>query len=145
MSMTIELPDSLWEELAREAKREGVSPDEYAALLLQWVTSIFKQARDAEAHGKDVDPGAAALAAAYELIRRRETCLVRAEGPGQNLVTRQAETTTEQARDPERVARVRSVRGRFAHGRPMLGSEELHRERQVDKEKEERLVRGQQT
>lgn len=44
-------------------------------------------------------------------------------------------------RDPELVARVRSIRGRFARP-PGAGwaSEELHREREKDKAREERLV-----
>lgn len=45
-------------------------------------------------------------------------------------------------RDPELVARVRSIRGKYAGAGEGLASEELHRERQRDKEKEERLVRG---
>jgi predicted HTH domain antitoxin len=39
-------------------------------------------------------------------------------------------------RDPERVARVKRVRGIFAHTRGELASEELHRQRQADKVKE---------
>jgi hypothetical protein len=41
-------------------------------------------------------------------------------------------------RDPELVARVKSIRGKYAH----LGvtTEDLHRERQADKEKEERRI-----
>jgi hypothetical protein len=49
---------------------------------------------------------------------------------------------TEQERDAELVARVRRIRGKFARKGPGLGSEELHRERQTDKEREERLIQG---
>ena len=47
-------------------------------------------------------------------------------------------------RDPALVARVKSIRGMFAstHTGPLLASEELHRERQADKEKEERQIEG---
>ena len=46
-------------------------------------------------------------------------------------------------RDPTLVARVRSIRGKFAHtAGDTLASEQLHRERQTDKEKEERLIQG---
>jgi hypothetical protein len=41
-----------------------------------------------------------------------------------------------QERDPERVARVKSLRGRFNRAGGGLASEELHRERQADKVKE---------
>jgi hypothetical protein len=41
-----------------------------------------------------------------------------------------------QERDPERVARVKSLRGRFTRKDGELASEELHRERQADKDRE---------
>ncbi len=44
-------------------------------------------------------------------------------------------------RDPERVARVRALRGKYAHTASTSGTEELHRERARDKEKEEALLR----
>jgi predicted HTH domain antitoxin len=40
-------------------------------------------------------------------------------------------------RDPARVAHVKSVRGIFAHTRGDLASDELHRERQADKGKDD--------
>lgn len=40
-------------------------------------------------------------------------------------------------KDPEVVARIRSVRGKFAGSAAGVASEELHRERQVDKRQEE--------
>jgi hypothetical protein len=47
------------------------------------------------------------------------------------------ETTDQQERDPELVARVKGIRGRFARSQGGMASEELHRERQRDKAKEE--------
>jgi len=52
------------------------------------------------------------------------------------------ETAPELKRDPERVARVRRARGKFAHTATGLASDELHEERQRDKEKEERRIQG---
>ena len=43
-------------------------------------------------------------------------------------------------RDPERVARVRSARGILAHLGQELASEQLHRERQADRLREEQLL-----
>jgi hypothetical protein len=47
-----------------------------------------------------------------------------------------------QERDPERVALVRSIRGKYAHTAKMPGTEELHRERQRDKAREEARIQG---
>ena len=47
-------------------------------------------------------------------------------------------------RDPDLVARVRSVRGKYARTEGVLGSEELHRERQFDKIREEIRIEGYQ-
>jgi hypothetical protein len=47
-------------------------------------------------------------------------------------------------RDPELVARVKSIRGKFARTGGGLASEALHHERQVDKEKEEQQVQRNQ-
>jgi hypothetical protein len=44
-------------------------------------------------------------------------------------------------RDPERVVRVKRVRGVFAHTRGEVASEELHYERQVDKMKEGGIIK----
>ncbi len=49
-----------------------------------------------------------------------------------------------QGRDPERVARVRSLRGKFAHAPGERASDRLHRERQADKESEEQAIRESQ-
>ena len=45
-------------------------------------------------------------------------------------------------RDPERVARVRSIRGKFARPDGEKSSDVLHRERQRDREREEQATRG---
>jgi hypothetical protein len=45
-------------------------------------------------------------------------------------------------RDPDRVARVRSVRGRFARTGGVLASEASHQERQADKKREEDAIQG---
>ncbi len=50
------------------------------------------------------------------------------------------ETAHDQERDPEFVARVKSPRGRSARPGAGWASEELHREREPDKGREERLV-----
>jgi hypothetical protein len=46
-----------------------------------------------------------------------------------------------QERDPERVAHVRSLRGKFAPALEERASDALHRERQADKESEEQASR----
>ncbi len=45
-------------------------------------------------------------------------------------------------RDSAFVALVKSIRGKFAHTATDLATEALHRERQADKEREERRIRG---
>jgi hypothetical protein len=45
-------------------------------------------------------------------------------------------------RDPAFVALVKSIRGKFAHTATGLATEALHRERQADKAREERRIRG---
>jgi len=50
--------------------------------------------------------------------------------------------TTTLVRDPELVARVRSVRGKYARTDGVSGSEELHQERQRDKAREEAKITG---
>jgi hypothetical protein len=50
------------------------------------------------------------------------------------------ETSTNHERDPELVARVRRLRGKFAA--LTVHAEDLHRERHGDKEKEERQIQG---
>jgi len=146
MSIKLELPDALWEELAGEAAREGISPEEHATFLLQLVTPLIRQARYAEAHGTHLDPHAAALAASYDAVRgASDTSLAKPERPTRSLVTGEKETAPVAIRDPERVARVRRVRGRLAPHPPILGSEELHRERRADKAKEDRITQGSQT
>lgn len=59
-------------------------------------------------------------------------------------VTREppATGTTTQKRDPAFVALVKSLRGKFAHTATDLATEALHRERQAEKEREERRIRG---
>jgi hypothetical protein len=103
-SVKIELPETLWEELAREAKQEAVSPEEHVVVLLSLAMAQRKQVQDAQAPRTEALPKA--------------------------------------DRDPQLLARVRRVRGRFARTESEPGSEELHRERRVDKEKEERLLQG---
>lgn len=51
---------------------------------------------------------------------------------------------TPQERDPAFIALVKSIRGKFAHTTTALAIEALHRERQADKEREERRIRGTQ-
>ncbi len=50
------------------------------------------------------------------------------------------ETANETQRDPALVARVKNARGKFAHVGAGLASEQLHRERQADKRKEEQRI-----
>src|SRR5262245_42669400 len=51
-------------------------------------------------------------------------------------------TPHEAERDPDLVARVKRIRGKFARSGDVLASEALHRERQADKKKEEQHVSG---
>ncbi len=51
---------------------------------------------------------------------------------------------TTQERDPAFVALVKSIRGKFAHLATDWATDILHRERQTDKEREERRIRGTQ-
>jgi len=48
-------------------------------------------------------------------------------------------------RDPAFVALVKRIRGKFAHTKAEMATEILHQERQTDKEREERRVRGTKT
>jgi hypothetical protein len=64
-------------------------------------------------------------------LRKREGRI-----PGQQA-SEAKEPPVRQERNPELVARVKSIRGRFKHTGGVLASEELHRERQADKAKEE--------
>jgi hypothetical protein len=67
-----------------------------------------------------------------------------ASSPPRVLPHQEERADEENSRDPERdpalVARVKSIRGSFADHGAGLASEELQRERQADKEREERLV-----
>lgn len=56
-----------------------------------------------------------------------------------------ANSVTTQERDPAFVARVKRIRGKFAHTTTEIVTETLHRERQADKEREERRIRGTKT
>src|SRR6266700_1767683 len=88
------------------------------------------------------------VAHAAELAGRRVrvTVLDAAENGQESGAMSQAERFAaairelEHERDPELVARVKSIRGKFARPGGGLASEELHRERQVDKENEEQQV-----
>ena len=55
-----------------------------------------------------------------------------------------AEPATE-ARSPERLALVKAIRGKYAHTAREVGTEELHRERLRDREKEETYIRGERS
>lgn len=200
MSLTIELPRPLGEELAFEAQREGVSAAEHATLLLYLATALLKEedpspfqeaVRSFLAHRLvDAERITSVL---EELVRvclraRREeaTSPVDAEGdtvahpdatldlhwrhaiehalgvspdiasshqsPSDTIQQRSGRsqsledggqgTPRERERDPDRVARVKSIRGKFARSGDTQASEELHRERQADKEKEEQQISG---
>ena len=60
------------------------------------------------------------------------------------VVTRKPPATgmTTPKRGPAFVALVKSLRGKFAHTATDLATEALHRERQAEKEREERRIRG---
>ena len=53
-----------------------------------------------------------------------------------------ANSMTTPERDPAFVALVKRIRGKFAHTATEMATETLHRERQADKEREERRIRG---
>jgi hypothetical protein len=84
---------------------------------------LLKQWRNAIVHGVNVNPGAIGSA----LGRPTEHRLEKGE----------KQPPHEQIRGPELAARVKSIRGKFARTEGDLASDELHRERQADKEKEE--------
>jgi hypothetical protein len=84
---------------------------------------LLKQWRDAKVHGANVNP----RAIGSTLGRPTEHRLEQGE----------KQPSHEQIHGSELAARVKSIRGRFACAEGDLASEELHRERQADKEKEE--------
>ena len=117
-----------FEELLRLCLKqdEGCSPLEKAdGTLAQGDLSLLTQWRNALVHG--VEAGAEAIPATLPQAQHH------AESADE-------EVPRDQERDPELVARVKSIRGKFARSGTGLASEELHRERQADKEKEERQV-----
>ena len=106
---------------------EGSSPLEKAvSTLAQGDLSLLTQWRNALVHS--VGAGAEAVPATLPRVTPHQAD--RSE----------EETPRDQERDPELVARVKSIRGRFARPGAGWASGELHRERQADKEREERLV-----
>ena len=56
-----------------------------------------------------------------------------------------ANSMTTPERAPAFVALVKRIRGKFAHTSTEMATETLHRERQADKEREERRIRGTKT
>jgi hypothetical protein len=56
-----------------------------------------------------------------------------------------ANSVTTPERNPAFVARVKRIRGKFAHTTTKMASETLHQERQIDKEREERRIRRTKT
>jgi hypothetical protein len=199
MSLTIELPQPLGEELASEAQQVGISAAERATLLLYLATALLKEenptpfqetVRSFLAH-RSLDPGrigsvleelvraclevreedAPTLEIAQEvapaprdfaLVRQWRNALVHTTGIRPDIVTAHnppSEANQQQTgrihgradggpgtvphepeRDPELVARVKSIRGKFGRSGAILASEELHRERQADKKKEEEQI-----
>lgn len=120
MALMIQLTPTEDQRLQAAAKRKGIAPAEFAHQLLSKQLSLS-------------DPDAVTATSAAQLPPTNESTPAVPENNG---------TQASEARDPERVARVRSLRGKFAQaGRP-LASEELHQERQRDKAKEEALIQG---
>jgi hypothetical protein len=76
----------------------------------------------------------AAHAAQLAGHRVRLTVLPANLEPGSDL------SRPEQARDPDQVARVKRLRGKFARTDGAMASELLHQERQADKQRERRLL-----
>lgn len=118
------------------ANREAILTNTVIAPLTHW--------RDARAHGVvehriDVclDATVSALASAEAVVQRAGRVARRTEDAGSGGRRQQP------ARDPELVARVRSLMGKLAHtAKGGMESEALHRERQADKQKEERFIEG---
>jgi hypothetical protein len=145
------LPDPLHDELALEAEREGVSPNEHAVLLLYLATALLSEGSPTPFQeavrrflGRYSLDYAQIRSALQELVRASSVAqetepFVEADGP---FSLKESESTPVQERSPELVARVKRVRGKFARGRGERGSEELHRERQADKEREEHADQG---
>jgi hypothetical protein len=199
MSLTIELPQTLGEELASEAQQVGISAAERATLLLYLATALLKEenptpfqetvrnflahrsldagrigsvleelvrvcveARDEGATPTEVARGDAMAHRDATLVRHWRDAIVHAidvspdisisDHPPMEAIPQRTgrlqgrtdggerATPHERERDPELVARVKSIRGKFARSGDVLGSEELHRERQSDKEKEEEQI-----
>jgi hypothetical protein len=199
MSLTIELPQPLGEELASEAQLEGVSAAERATLLLCLMTALLKgdnptpfqeavrsflahrsldagrigsvleelvrvciEAREEEAAMLDVARGDAVAPGDLALLRHWRNAMAHAgDSSPEEAIFHEPSTEAiqpqtgriqgrrdggpgtrphEQKRDPNLVARVKSIRGKFARGREPLASEALHRERQADKANEEAQV-----
>ena len=106
MTLTLDLSQPLDQEIASEARREGVSESEYAIRLLSFAAHLLRE------------PAAPFQEAVWEFRS-----------------TRTRSSAAESPRDEERFARVRSIRGKYAH----LGAttEDLHRERRVDESRSE--------
>jgi hypothetical protein len=190
MSLTLEIPPPLDEELSEEAERAGIPAAEHATLLLYLANALSNEERPApfkEAvraflthHSLDADH----VTSVFEQLVR--LCLTYSEDQGSSRpremrdalaerdfallkqwrnalvhgVNGEASSSSlspptgspgqsgkEQAsskpeRDADLAARVRGVRGKFARVGGGWLSDELHRERQSDKEKEERPTRG---
>jgi hypothetical protein len=199
MSLTIELPQPLGEELASEAQQVGISAAERATLLLYLATALLKEenptpfqetvrnflahrsldagrirsvleelvrvcveAREEGATPSEVPRGDAVAYRDATRVRHWRDAIVHAidgspdiaisdHPPTEAIPQRtgrlqgrpdggERATPHDGERDPELVARVKSIRGKFARSGDVLASEELHCERQSDKEKEEQQV-----
>jgi hypothetical protein len=104
------------------------TPQELAPFLAQRPQGRFRLI-ELEA---DQEPNKEMLATLREIAERQEEQRQRGEA-----------TPTE--RDPELVARVKSIQGKYARTDGTSGSEELHQERQRDKAREEAKIQGLQS
>jgi hypothetical protein len=99
--------------------------------------TLVRHWRNAIVHALDVSPDAViSHHPPSDAVQQRSGRRQRRSGDGQGATPR------EQERDPDLVARVKKIRGKFARSGEPLASDALHRERQSDKEQEERQISG---
>ncbi len=139
MTLTIDFTPIEQERVAVAARQKGLAPAEFIKRLVTENlppvadgTSAMKQATDVEENIRAMDAFAETN---HGLPTLRDKAFDR-----ENLYDER--TSVQQERDPELVARVKAVRDKYAHTAKTSGSEELHRERQRDKEKEEAQIKG---
>ncbi len=137
MTLTIDLTPSEQERVAVAARRKGLAPAKFIKELVTENPPPVANGIDATPHAVDVEERIRAMDAFAE-TNRGLPVLPDEAFDCENLYDER--TTVRQECDPELVAQVKALRGKYAHTATTSGVEELHRERQRDKEKEEAQV-----